>query len=268
MDMNETLNQSAVLSTGALALASAEYLTINREFGDKGAFSWRVFGSRPECVNNAWLFRRLDVVFGRKGAVALQGLRLVSCVLALAAIATDRSPVSFLLVTVLLSLLHSYRGLVGADGSDQMSVVVLCALCLAYAIEDDFIREMCVVFIAVQAILSYSVAGVAKLWSPKWRDGSAIREIMNTRCYGHAVVARFLNRATPLTNLVLSWQVMCIETAFLSAVFLPYPWIYLLLGWGFIFHLLNALVMGLNTFFFAFVATYPCVLLVNNWIVA
>lgn len=265
MDLTVVLASTAALACVSLVVTSTEYLAISNEFGSAGAFAWRIFGSRPECVNNAWLFRRIEFLFGRRGCALLQCLRVVFCALALFSLAAGGSPAVYLGAILVLSLVHSYRGLVGADGSDQMMTVVFCALFFAYGSHDPAIRKMCVLFIGAQAILSYSVAGVAKLLSPKWRSGNAIREIMNTHCYGHPIIATLLNRASSATNLFISWQVMCFEVGFILIPILPSHWSYVLLLWGGVFHLLNAIFMGLNTFFWAFVATYPCLIFVGSW---
>jgi hypothetical protein len=46
------------------------------------------------------------------------------------------------------------------------------------------------------------------------------------------------------------------------------PWRLLFLGWGVAFHLGCAVVMGLNNFLWAFIATYPALLFAADWLAA
>jgi hypothetical protein len=58
----------------------------------------------------------------------------------------------------------------------------------------------------------------------------------------------------------LRLDVVAAEVAFPLALPLGYPYGLVLLGWGVVFHAANALVMGINSFFWSFVATYPAIL--------
>jgi len=140
------------------------------------------------------------------------------------------------------SLVLSFRNVVGNDGSDQMSLILFAALSIAALSHDLFIRSAGLVFIAVQSIL----------------------QIMNTRTYGLEGVARSLARLPGTVNGALCWTIILVETLFFLVLFLPSPWFLVFLMWGLIFHAYNAIVMGLNTFFWSFVATYPCIVFFNH----
>jgi uncharacterized membrane protein (DUF485 family) len=64
--------------------------------------------------------------------------------------------------------------------------------------------------------------------------------------------------ARAATLAVLAW-----ECAFPLVLVLPAPFAYVMLALGVLFHVTNAVVMGLNTFVWSFVATYPAVI----WVV-
>ena len=61
-------------------------------------------------------------------------------------------------------------------------------------------------------------------------------------------------------GVALCWSVIVMETLFPLCLVVPQPWGWPFLGWGVAFHLLCAVIMGLNSFFWAFVATYPALL--------
>jgi hypothetical protein len=50
------------------------------------------------------------------------------------------------------------------------------------------------------------------------------------------------------------------ECAFTIALIVGYPGCLLFIAWGLTFHLMNATVMGLNSFFWSFISTYPAVI--------
>jgi hypothetical protein len=169
-------------------------------------------------------------------------------------------------VVALSSLILSFRNIAGNDGSDQMNSVICIALFAAYISADAFIMRAALVFIASQSVLAYVVAGVAKMFSPKWRNGLAVYQIMNTQTYGHEGVARYLAKTPKAFNCLLCWNVMLFESLFFLVLFVPAPYFVVFLVWGVAFHIYNAGTMGLNNFLWAFVSTYPAITFLNQLI--
>jgi hypothetical protein len=149
-----------------------------------------------------------------------------------------------------------------------MTTVVLAGLAIYAFADDQTMRDIGLGFVAAQSILSYVVAGIAKALSPSWRQGHALRAILNTRTYGHRGAARVLTNAPGWANVTLCWVVIGFECAFGFTPILPTGALILVLSAGGLFHLANAYIMGLNTFFWAFFATYPCILFLNHLIAA
>jgi hypothetical protein len=101
-------------------------------------------------------------------------------------------------------------------------------------------------YIAIQLILSYTIAGLAKIASSEWREGTALPEILGR--YGSAWrPSRFF-----------SWGLMLYELSWPLAYWHPVPYVLT----GMLFHLINAYVFGLNRFFWAWLAAYPALLAV------
>jgi hypothetical protein len=117
-------------------------------------------------------------------------------------------------------------------------------------------------FIAIQCVISYCIAGVAKAASTEWRSGAAPRAILNSSTYGSQLGVRMID-AFPHGSGTLAWLTIIIECLFPIALFASPPVAIFFLVMGFLFHLGNAVFMGLNTFLTAFAAAYPIVLLMN-----
>lgn len=167
-------------------------------------------------------------------------------------------------VTTVTGLYARWRRGIGDDGSDQMLTIMSTAfaLALSMSIVDGSI-EIGLLFVGAQACLAYVAAGIAKLASPTWRTGLAIRGIFCTRTYGERHAASLLDRS-PHVSLILCWGTIAFETLFLLAPVLPLPVLLALLTIAATFHLIIAFVMGLNGFLWVFTSTYPAIIFLNQ----
>jgi hypothetical protein len=243
-----------------LAISSLESLASRRLFRTDGVYSWSLF-RRPQGIAGQPVVRlTLDHLFAVTGIVTLLALRLV-CIGVLFVLPLISTGFRIALSAVLIShLMLAWRRGYGDDGSDQMTLIILIATWIAtVAFEDRRLVQAALWFIALQAVLSYSAAGISKLASPVWREGAAVYRIFSTATYGVPAVARILRDRQAL-NLLLCWSVMVVESVFVLALLLPLPAVWFFLLWGGCFHLMCALIMGLNTFLWAFLAAYPAVL--------
>lgn len=130
-------------------------------------------------------------------------------------------------------------------GSDAMTFLILTAWLVSAILPSS--ESIALLYIAIQLILSYLVAGIAKIVSPQWRNGQAPQYFLAMS--GVAV--------TPEQAFVLAWVVLVFECLFPLAVFAPIPF----LLFGLVFHLMNVYFFGLNRFVFAWVAAYPALLI-------
>lgn len=154
----------------------------------------------------------------------------------------------------------------GQDGADQMMFCLFGAATLSGLATDSVLgQELYLMFVTFQAALAYLTAGVAKMSTTTWRNGTGMMRIMSTKAYGQlALYAQLLRR--PYIGKLMAWLVMIWEIAFPVALLQGGKFLILWLIVGVLFHLLNAAIMGLNTFFFAFVATYPACAYVSGLI--
>jgi hypothetical protein len=159
----------------------------------------------------------------------------------------------------LLGGLLTIRNAYGQDGADQMSWILFTSLALVSLLPTVAVRIACLWFLALQGCLSYSTAGIAKATAKHWRDGTYLIRILGTKMYGNIAVSEFLNSrpayARFVARLLIAW-----ESCFPLILFLPPTLVICMLATGVLFHVANAYIMGLNTFFWSFLATYPAIL--------
>jgi hypothetical protein len=243
----------------ALFLTALEYVMIIRQFADDGIYSWKMIKLRT-----ARGIRKLspDMLFNKSGVLTIMALR-ICCSIYLFIDPISSVTVYILAIVVATSLLLAVRNPIGGDGADQMSAIISIALLIAFIFHGPKITAVSLYFIAVQSIISYVIAGSAKMLSKKWRSGAAIFQIMNTESYGSERIALYLHRSSPVVSTVLSWNVMLVEGLFFTVVILPYPYCLIFFVWGLFFHAYNAVVMGLNNFFWVFLSTYPAIIYAN-----
>ncbi len=115
-------------------------------------------------------------------------------------------------------------------------------------------------WIAAQSVLSYLLAGVAKLRNPRWRNGSALHSLLQSE--GPYVLWEPMRALAnhPSLCAVLAWGLMLFEVCFALVLVVPSNAAVALVGLGFAFHLANAAALGLNRFVWAWAATYPALL--------
>ena len=161
-------------------ISSLEYLVIHKEFKTDGVFSWKIFSSRPDYINNARLLKKIDFLFGYTSFIVIHILRVLCCIVLPF---VESYPMMALLVSVIAvsSLIFSYRNIIGTDGSDQMNSVIFITFFITFLANDEFVFKTGLIFIACQSIMSYVIAGIAKIRGPKWRKGAAVFQIMNTK---------------------------------------------------------------------------------------
>lgn len=236
-----------------MGLASLEYVWRRTGFADSGLSSWPVSQLERRATSAPLFVQTVGRLFEPRQIGWAVVLRLVACVYLVVAPEIGWGGAVALSVVLLVSVALVVRCPYGHDGADQMMTICTAAYLLA-----NLSGQVAPVvwFVAAQSALSYLTAGVAKLVSPVWRSGSALPGILRTRCYGNATAYRLVVDRPHLDRL-LCRAVITFECTFpLALVGVPPLTVgVLLLGIG--FHAVNAVVMRLNTFFVAFVATYP-----------
>jgi hypothetical protein len=248
------------LSSIAVLIASLETLAQPQPLSDTGLCSWQVFQLMNNWTASRRFQRTVGQIFAYPRVLGFFALRAACAVLLLVdALPGDGPRAAIAAALVATSLLVSFRSPYGNDGADQMMTLIFVSTGLAHAIGSPAARQLALGFIALQACLSYFTAGIAKLASPMWRGGTAITGVLGTEIYGHPS-AGALVAGNPALARGASWFVMLFECAFPLAIIGPREVTLALLFAAALFHLGAAIFMRLNTFLWAFVATYPAVL--------
>lgn len=236
---------SQKLAAFAVMIQSMEYLILRRQFGTNGVWSWNVIGKEfkryPKLLSYA-----LGLTLGDESFVLHLVLRLaLACYLLFA---TELNPPvlgALWLSTVLIAV--RMRGTFNG-GSDMMTAVVLGCLALGNT-------KFGIYYLIVQVTASYVVAGAVKFMNQDWRKGTALAHFMRTRTYGAPKWAGQIASVKWLAFL-LSWFIILFECSFPLA-FLSRELFVIFACLGIGFHLINFLVLGLNRFFWIWIAAYP-----------
>jgi len=260
LSADAALHATACLLGVSLVLQSLELLSIRRELRDDGVFAWPVL--RDDYARAPAVVRVLfDASLAYRPFV---GLLLLQTVVATALPwCPGPWPVLALLLTALLVCVR-FRGTYNG-GSDAMTIVVLLGLLIARSGEDgtratgSTAARVGLGYITAQLVLSYVVAGLAKLREPAWRRGHALPRLLSAHQYEAPPGLRAMARR-PALGLLASWAVITFECAFPSALFHGPRICLVWLTLGLTFHALNALTLGLNRFLWAWLAAYPALL--------
>jgi len=248
------------VSTG---ISSLELIALRSEFIN-GVYAEEIVRSRPR----SWLFRRREElrcrIFRPDVIYTVVVGRLFASIALIILGSLGHISGLVLVVLAVSGMFINYRNLIGGDGSDQMSLLIVIALIPAVFFPNDrLVQVLCAWFIALQSALSYLVAGIAKVASLQWRSGECLLPILRTTAYGHPGVALRLGTIEGIDR-AISWATIVFEISFPLVLFAPVPMVVCVLVLGVAFHGMNALLMGLNCFFWAFVAAYPAILFIRH----
>ena len=256
---------AAIAGVGIL-VDSAEVLVTRRALDVHGLSSWNVLGTGRAYLVSGPAARPLGLLFRYPAVLALPLIQVIAGLALVAApvlpVEQQRSTIALAALTAAVARMLFYmRQQLGLDGADQMFTIVLLSCGFGAVLGDTVAGYAAVSYAGLQLLLSYWVAGFAKIISHKWRSGVAMIGISATVGYGEPRLHRFLTRH-PLASRALCWTVIIFECGAPFLVFGGAPGAFALAAIGLSFHLGTALTMGLNTFVWAFGACYPSVILV------
>ena len=146
-------------------------------------------------------------------------------------------------------------------GSDTMSLYTRLALVVGSTdVLGDATGDFCLLFLAALVTCSYVVSGIAKAKQRGWWTGRYLAYYVSSSVYRDSGTLICVARQKPS----IAWSagtlaVLCFEFGF-PLLFCIDGWAYPILAGGILFHAINAYVLGLPRFFWAWVATYPAVL--------
>jgi hypothetical protein len=259
-DLDQALSFAVRLCAIGQLVGLLELLLVRGELSDSGFLDWTMIGNlSPRARTRAGgVIRR---AFRRLPRRAFAGILIADACAAAALLVWPASPPLIALVVALqVGVLKRHH--LTIDGSDQMMLVVLVACLLGRVGGGVVSARAAVSFLAAELALAYAVAGFAKATSSQWRSGVAFSVIAQTRMYGQPFVARVV-RAHPIIGRAAAWSVVGWESLCFVTLTAPRPVVIAMLALGVGFHVGCAVVMGLNRFVWAFVASYPALLSTN-----
>lgn len=231
----------ARLASLAVVIAALELLVVRRALGEQGSFRWSILGRDY----GPRLRTLLTPVFGTRGITAILVLQLASGV-ALPLVAHPLVPAMAAATTLAIAV--RFRGTFNG-GSDSMLLVVLVALALP--------GRSGLALAAIQLVLSYAIAGLAKLGDPAWRRGTALATLVQLPHY--AVPRALAPLLSGRLGRVTAFAMLAFECTFPLALVDPAACTaYLAVGAA--FHLGNAITFGLNRFLWTWLAAYPALM--------
>ena len=202
----------------------------------------------------AFLQQSLEHLCGPKDTRLLFVLRIVLSLLLLFGV--QSLWVTAGLVILAVAILHRFQGPYNG-GSDRMGLLILICLCFTHAAPNQAWREVAFGYLALQLTLSYVISGWVKVVNPDWRSGRALRDVFQFSAYPVAENLRAL-ADRPRLLFAASWAVMILELAFPAALLHPAA-LAAGLALAALFHLANAVLFGLNRFFWVWLSAYPSI---------
>lgn len=164
-----------------------------------------------------------------------------------------------------LLVLTRYQGPYNG-GSDRLGLLILYCLSLSHWLPEGIGQELPFGYLGMQVILSYLISGQVKITNPEWRSGRALQDVFLFSAYP---VSKALRRLADYPRLlwVASWAIMLFEVLFPLSLWSPGTLVFALCLAA-LFHLANAVLFGLNRFLWAWLASYPSILWLQDRLLA
>ncbi|MFF5986747.1 hypothetical protein [Prauserella flavalba] len=257
-DIDTAFRRVERLTAVGATISAAELLTTARSLNDDGLFGWPINRTRMFGLNRG-IGRHLEKLLRYPQVVAVVQTRLLSGLGLLAPGTGRRGRAAALAGMAGSGAALNLRSNYGLDGSDHFAFINFTVALLEKLYPNDRrAREAALAFIAAQSCLAYFTSGAVKMTSPVWRSGDAITGVFRTKTYGDKFVYDLTKNNKPLAQ-AIAWGTMIAEVLFPLVLVAPRPIAKAILAGGMAFHVGNARFMGLNRFFWSFVATYPAV---------
>lgn len=249
-----TLDPQTALRFTQILMGIGIVLQASEVLATRSAHARLCVGHRPVGFSMQWLTAKMSVRLAL-AIVLICGFGKYLSVI---------EPVFYLaLIISSMGLILRFGGPLGG-GSDSMMFQVLIGLLIAsFGVANPVLVRIGLGWIAAQSVLSYFLAGVAKLRNDNWRTGVALQTLLRS----NGPYTLF----TPTRNLAdsktlcagLSWVIILFEITFPAVLLLPWEGKLVMLSAGLVFHIANAATLGLNRFIWAWTATYPALLYFN-----
>lgn len=252
------MKTTAVLAAMRILVDTTEAFAGRNDYKATGILGWPIHRTVEQQVRLTPVSPVFDYLFACPQYLVLVGVEL-ACALGLVAVVWRR-PCPALLITLVICQLFSRlrNGVSSGEGSDQMHLLVLCGMTIFYSVSDPLARTAALWFIALQSMLAYVSAGIGKLRSTSWRNGTAIASVLTCESFTHKYSSRLVRRFPALSK-VMCWSIIAFECCFPILLLAGRNSAIVVLLAGALFHLaISVFMVGFNGFLWTFLATYPC----------
>ena len=248
-EIHNTLYLVSRLVGFATLLQSIEYIKIKDSLSKDGIWRWSE-------IRNDYLFlphsfiKFLDWIMGVQHFQELITFRFFLSLVLLSYPFWGIVPLLLFLTTFLATM--RFRGTFNG-GSDYLSLLLL--ICLSLGGLFPSLMKPALLYMALQVISSYFLAGLFKIKLKKWRDGTAVIGFTSSPYYRTPLWALSIILKPKMAKKI-GWFILLFECSFPLVITHPkLTSIYLVLGA--IFHLMNYIIFGINRFFWIWCASYP-----------
>ncbi len=239
------------------AVSSLELLAARRLFCPDDRCGWQIL-KRKFSPKMGLL---LTPLFEYQGVRILLVVRLVSA-LWLLLVPTSWTPLLLVSVCTFLWQLRNRPWIMDAGDiflmTSTMSVLLAGFPCHSPLKSEPLVLRVTLLFIAAQACLSYVVAGFYKVRGG-WGGGRFLSELLDCELLVSRDHANALGRHPSLLKF-MEISVVGLQLSAPGIFFLGLPFARLYVAWSILFHLLGSWGLGLRTFSFAYLTSYPAIL--------
>lgn len=266
LDVDTAVRLIAVLTGLHAMYSSLELYSVRGHYGVSGFLSWKVVQVYVDNIRGSALLTPLLARFSTLliGRVCLGGV-LVGLGTLGTSVPLYRQVLPIAVgVGFLLDVVIVLRHPAGLSGAFDMSLVTHAGLFVATIMPwNRSVQLAGLLFVAIQGLLGYFLAGVAKVAGEQWRSGQAIEMVLSTKTWGDDRLYRLVERH-PWLKPIAGNTVILFEVAFPVVLFVDPQTAIGIFAIGIVFHLVNAAVMGINSFIIMFPATYPAIYYLNQ----
>lgn len=262
MDTTQAIRQIAFVSGIYSIYSSSLYLSIRSIFINGGLMDWKIYSTGLKHNHPHRVFRLVMSNFSLVLATRLLLGVLLSTTVLFTNLQGLLAAIPIVLFLSDVAIIKRFHG--GLSGAADMSFIVnfsLIVLTIFYQYES--VQALALYFIAGQGILSYVIAGAAKISGSSWRNGEALKKIFSTDSWGDDRIYNMMQRFPKLQYLG-SWSIIFFEISFPIVLFVDLRISLLIFGVGILFHIANSVLMGINGFLYIFPSTYPAIYFVNQ----
>lgn len=250
------------ISSIGVILSAFEWLSLRKHFTNSGIFSWEVrsISLHPNLykslINFIFKYPNINIIYCIQIIVAVLIFFTTSMPIFLATCCS---------IIAIISILLNFRTKEGISGADKMTRLVMITGAICFLKATPLIINAGLTFISLQLILAYTTAGWVRLFVQTWRNGTDLGLILRQHTYSNEFIWAFTKNNKFILK-VTALFILFFECTFFICILLPSPFFYLYIALGVIFHIGNAIIMGLNTFVWSFLSTYPALIWLHHYL--